>query len=85
MLEYTTKLKVKDIIDDFMDHPVKNITASTLVEELCAEPYKKCIFYFYDPSSDTTKLEYLELEALDFVNEYKIYAIDLSCNDHMYE
>jgi hypothetical protein len=68
-----------------MDHPVKNITASTLIEELCAEPYKKCMFYFYDPSSDTTKLEYLKLEALDFVNEYKIYAIDLSCNDHMYE
>lgn len=31
MLEYTTKLKVKDIIDDFMDYPVKNITSSTSV------------------------------------------------------
>jgi len=31
-LEYTTKLKVKDIIDDFIDHPVKNLTGSVDVQ-----------------------------------------------------
>lgn len=54
-------MKVKDIIDDFMDHPVKNITANIYVEDLCAEPYKKCVLYFYEKSNDKTKLEYLEL------------------------
>lgn len=55
-LEYTTRMKVKDIIDGFMDHPVKNITSSTTVEQLCAEPFKKCVLYFYEKSNDKTKL-----------------------------
>lgn len=49
-------MKVKDIIDEFMDHPVKNITSSTTVEQLCAEPFKKCVLYFYEKSNDKTKL-----------------------------
>lgn len=54
-------MKVRDIIDDFVKSPVKNITSTTTIQELCAEPFKKCIFYFSEKSADKTKREYLEL------------------------
>lgn len=78
-------MKVKEIIDDFIDKPVKDLDQASIIQELCAQPYKKCIFFFNKDLTDKTKRQYLELEAVHYSNDYKLYEVDLSCNNHLFE
>ena len=74
------------MIDGFMDKPIQTLESVSSIQDLCSEPRKKCIFYFYRPekvAKDNSAKEYLEMEAKNFLNDYKFFQIDLNCNEHL--
>lgn len=74
-------MKSKEIVDEFMDKPIKEIAGSDKIAEICAFPYKKCALLFTHSSrADRTAYDYLKDIAINFINEYQFYEIDLDCN-----
>lgn len=64
-----------------MDKPIKEIAGTDKIAEICAFPIKKCALLFTHSSrSDRTAYDYLKDIAINFINEYQFYEIDLDCN-----
>lgn len=64
-----------------MEKPIKEIAGTDKIAEICAFPHKKCALLFTHSSrSDRTAYDYLKDIAINFINEYQFYEIDLDCN-----
>lgn len=76
-----TRLKSKEIVDDFVNKPIKTIEGTDKLAEICAFPTKKCALLFtHSSKTDRTAYDYLKDIAINFINEYQFYEIDLACN-----
>jgi hypothetical protein len=54
-------MKSKEIVDDFMDKPIKPISATISLTELCASPNKKCALLLTAAGkTDRTAYDYLK-------------------------
>jgi hypothetical protein len=62
-----TRLKAKEIVDDFMDDPIKKLPASMPIADLCAN--RRCALLL-TPSgkTDRTAYDYLREVAVNFIN-----------------
>lgn len=64
-----------------MDNPIKRIAKTDKLADLCAFPMKKCAFLFtHSAKADRTAYDYLKEVAVNFINEYQFYEVDLKCN-----
>ena len=77
-------MKSKEIVDDFVDRPIKPIEGRDKLAEICAFPTKKCALLFTNSNkADRTAYDYLKEIAINFINEYQFYEIDLKCNPQL--
>jgi hypothetical protein len=78
------RVKAKEIVDDFMDNPIKPVPSTTSLEGLCG--VRKCALLLTPPGKkDRTAFEYLQEVAVNFINEYLFYEVELGCNPELEE
>jgi hypothetical protein len=76
-------MKSKEIVDDFVDKPIKPIAGTDKLAEICNFPTKKCALLFTPAGkADRTAYDYIKDIAINFINEYQFYEIELECNQH---
>jgi hypothetical protein len=81
-----TLRKSNEVLDDFKRQPVKQIVRTDNLSNICIFPNKRCVLLFtHGKNRDRTAYEYLEEVALNFINEYDFFEVDLTCNSHFEE
>lgn len=76
-------MKSTEIVEDFKKQPIRQVEKSDKLESICSLPSKKCALLFtHGLKKDRTAYEYLQEVAINFINEYEFYEVDLSCNSH---
>ena len=76
-------MKSSEIVEDFRKQPIRQVEKSDKLESICSLPSKKCALLFtHGGKKDRTAYEYLEEIAINFINEYEFYEVDLTCNSH---
>lgn len=64
-----TRLKSKEIVDDFFANPIKKIIEPSKLTDICAFPFKKCALLFtHSHKADRTAYDYLKEVAVNFIN-----------------
>lgn len=67
-----------------MDNPIKTISVTTPLTELCTSSNKKCALLLTPAGkTDRTAYDYLKDIAVEFINDYHFFEVELSCNPEL--
>lgn len=45
-LDYATRMQIKEILDEFIEHPLRQVDVEESIERACFHPTKKCFLLF---------------------------------------